>query len=153
ALKDLEPEWRRNLRQRGLAEDSGRSLECVGDCKLYRGDGAAQLRLRSRVIEGDELETGADSDAGLFLMDGSMVRVSPNTSVTFKAINISEKAVFHHARLNYGHALWISRQKEKFPENGLKETDALFLPLNFFGANLFPDPPEIPQNKYFVDVE
>lgn len=153
ALKDQEPEWRRNLRERGLVEDIGRGLECVGDCKLYRGDGAAQLRLRSRVLEGDELVTSADSYAWLFLMDGTMVRVSPNTSVTFKEINISEKAVFYHARLNYGHALWISRQKDKFPENGLKETDALFLPLNFFGANLFPEPPEIPQNKYFVDVD
>lgn len=153
ALKDQEPEWRRNLRERGLVEDIGRGLECVGDCKLFRGDGAAQLRLRSRVLEGDELVTGENSYAWIFLMDGTMVRVSPNTSVTFKEINISDKAVFHHARLNYGHALWISREQNKFPENGLKETDALFLPLNFFAANIFPEPAEIPQNKYFVDVE
>tara|TARA_R110000868_G_scaffold304021_3_gene564505 strand:+ start:344 stop:1759 length:1416 start_codon:yes stop_codon:yes gene_type:complete len=151
ALKDAEPSWRRNLRERGLSEMVGRALECVGECKLFRGDGASSLRLRSQVMEGDEIVTSKDSYAWVFLMDGTMLRISPNTSISFKEINISKEVIFHHARLNYGHALWLSRQADQYPVNGLKETDALFLPLNFFQANLFPEAKPIVETGFFVD--
>ncbi len=139
ALKDREPKWRRNLRERGLVEKVGLGLECVGACKVFRGSGSSQLRFRSSINEGDELVTEKDSYAWIFMLDGTMLRVSPNTSISFKEINISPKVVFHHARLNYGHALWIARQSNTFEPNTLKETDPLFLPLNYFQANLFPE--------------
>tara|TARA_R110000868_G_scaffold117600_7_gene312282 strand:+ start:12722 stop:14137 length:1416 start_codon:yes stop_codon:yes gene_type:complete len=151
ALKDAEPSWRRNLRERGLSEMIGRALECVGECKLFRGDGASSLRLRSQVMEGDEIVTSKDSYAWLFLMDGTMLRISPNTSISFKEINISKDVVFHHARLNYGHALWLARQNEQYPVNSLKETDALFLPLNLFEANIFPEAKPINETGFYVD--
>lgn len=153
ALKDIEPSWRRNLRERGLVEMVGLGLECVGECKLFRGDGASSLRFRSQIFEGDELVTSKDSYAWLFMMDGSMVRISPDTSISFKEINISKEVVFHHARLNYGQALWLSRQQETYPENTLKETDSLFLPLNYFAANLFPESPPIQEKGFFVEVK
>ncbi|PIP89185.1 MAG: hypothetical protein COW01_12610 [Bdellovibrionales bacterium CG12_big_fil_rev_8_21_14_0_65_38_15] len=153
ALKDREPRWRRNLRERGLVEQVGLGLECVGDCQVFRGSGSSLLRFRSGINEGDEIVTAKDSYAWIFLMDGTMLRVSPNTSISFKEINISAKVVFHHARLNYGHALWISRQTQTFEPNNLKETDPLFLPLNYFEANLFSEVPKVNDAKFYVDVE
>ncbi len=152
ALKDSEPRWRQNLRERGLIERVGYGLECVGTCRVIRDEGAAKLSFRSSLLEGDELVTDADSYAWIFLLDGTMVRISPETSVTFKEINISAQTIFHHARLNYGHALWLSRQEQTFSENNLKETDALFLPLDYFDANWFVPTPQIDNSKYYVDV-
>lgn len=152
ALKDQEPQWRRNLRERGLIELVGRGIECVGDCRLYRGEGYSKLRHRSLVQEGDEVVTGKDSYAWIFLLDGTMLRVSPETSISFKEINISEKVVFHHARLNFGHATWLGRQAETYQVNNLKETDSLFLPLNFFEANYFPPTPKVNEGAFYVDI-
>ncbi len=153
ALKDQEPLWRRNLRERGLVEQVALGLECVGNCKVYRGSGASQLRFRSEINEGDEIVTEKDSYAWIFMMDGTMLRVSPNTSISFKEINISPKVVFHHARLNFGHALWIARQSQTFEPNTLKETDPLFLPLNYFTANLFAEDKKVNESKFYVDIK
>lgn len=138
-VKDRYPKWMISLKSRQLIELVGRVLDCVGNCRNFRGNTFANVQFKSSIKEGDEFTTGKDSFAWLFLMDGSLIRVSPQSSISFKEINISHEKIFFHARVNYGNVLWLSRIPEKLKEFSDRETDTLFLPLNFFEANFFPE--------------
>ena len=77
------PPWERLKRERSLKEKVGRVVDCRGECFLYRGLGKNKLQFRSTVREGDEIQTSKDSYLWLFLLDGTMVRVSPYSSLPF----------------------------------------------------------------------
>jgi hypothetical protein len=133
--KDQEPEWKLNLTERNLKERVGRFLECVGDCRIYRGEGFSTSQYNSSVRELDEIITLPDSYAWIAMVDGTLVRVSPNTSLSFKEINIGSKENFVHLRINSGNILVLNRETFKYKEKNLRETDKLFLPLSFNEAN------------------
>ncbi|MCP4912211.1 MAG: hypothetical protein GY909_03750 [Oligoflexia bacterium] len=135
ALADKEPRWRRNLAERNLRELIGRVIDCVGDCRLFKSLGFNKLRYRSAIREGDEVINFDDSYLWIFMIDGTLVRISPNSSVSFKEINIGEDANFLHARVNYGNVLWQNRLPHNYKPRESKETDALFLPLSMYEAN------------------
>ncbi|CBW25599.1 putative exported protein [Halobacteriovorax marinus SJ] len=133
-LRDKWPEWEKTVREKSQREIVGKVLHCVGKCRFYRGIGFYNGQFRSTVLEGDEIHTDEDSYAWVFLVDGTMVRLSPYSSVTFKEFNIGEKTNFIHARINSGNILWLSREQNKFVENNDRETDGLFLPMKFYDA-------------------
>ena len=120
--------------ERRLSEKVGYVIDCVGECRLYRGLGFSKVGHLSTVREGDELLTSPGSYLWLYLLDGTMMRMSPNGSVTLKEINIGIKENFLYARLNAGNILWWSRQSNTFKANDFKETDTLFLPLSLYEA-------------------
>lgn len=134
-LKDQLPNWRQVLREQGLKESVGRVLQCVGSCLVETGEGSSRAIFRSNINELEDVRTEKDSYAWIFLYDGTMVRLSPNTSITFKEINIGRKENFFHLRINYGNVLWLSRQKSMYRNNSERETDLLFMPLDLYEAN------------------
>lgn len=134
-LKDRYPKWKVAQKERLLVEMVGRFIDCVGVCQSYRGAGVAKAQFRSSILEGDEIVTLKDSYAWIFLMDGTMVRLSPESSISFKEINISNQQIFFHARVNYGNVLWLNRLRESLDSTNDRETDALFLPLAYYESN------------------
>jgi len=126
------PPWERLKRERSLKERVGHVMDCRGECILYRGLGKNKIQFKSTVREGDEIQTKKDSYLWLFLIDGTMVRVSPQTSITMREINISPSEVFFHARINFGNVLWLSREGSLFEEKEERETDAIFNPHPLF---------------------
>ena len=144
-LKDHDSNWKDKLIEQRHREIVGFVIDCINICEIYRNDnGPHQVGLRNKILEGDNISTGKRSYLWLFLMDGTLVRLSPETSLTFKEINLSSKEIFFYARLNWGHILWLSRSSLFYKERDIKETDALFLPLNYFEANTF----SLPIKKY-----
>lgn len=133
--KDQEPEWKLNLIERNLRELVGHFLNCIGDCRIYRGEGFSTSQYKSRVRELDEIITLPNSYAWIAMMDGTLVRLSPNTSVSFKEINIGKKENFIHIRINSGNLLVLNRESMKLKPNNLRETDKIFLPLGLNEAN------------------
>ncbi len=133
-LRDKWPEWEKTIREKNQREKVGKVLHCVGKCRFYRGIGYYNGQFRSTVLEGDEIHTGENSYAWVFLFDGTMVRLSPYTSITFKELNLGKETNFIQARINSGNVLWLSREKEKFIETNDRETDGLFLPMKFYDA-------------------
>ncbi len=133
-LKDQSPDWENILRDRSNQEMAGRVLHCVGLCKIDKGNQFTRPVYRSTVYEGEEVLTGKDSYLWLFLFDGTMIRLSPESSVTIVEFNITETGFFVFARVNYGSVLYMSRKKEKVVESNLKETDVSFFPLPLFEA-------------------
>ncbi|MBY0414980.1 MAG: hypothetical protein K2Q18_12490 [Bdellovibrionales bacterium] len=122
------PNWENIKKERGHRELVGRLYQCVGSCRIDRGDGFFNGSYRTGIREGDEIQTIGDSYAWIFLFDGTMVRMSPHSSVTFNELNIGEKENFINARVNAGNVLWVSRNEETYLSNNLRETDVVFFP-------------------------
>jgi hypothetical protein len=132
--KDLFPPWENLKRERRLKERVGHVIDCRGDCHLIRGLGRNNIQFKSTLKEGDEIQTHEDSYLWIFLLDGTMVRLSPLTSLTLREINLTKKEVFIHVRVNYGNLLWLSRDTIVFKGNNKRETDTLFHPIPLFEA-------------------
>lgn len=136
AFRDENQDWKLKLRERSRDELVGKVISCVGSCKIFRGKQFSQAHYLSRIKEGDEVMTDEDSYMWIYLMDGTLVRVSPHTSISFNEFNISNKKFFHYARLNKGHILWYSRIAGRYKHSKLHETDTIFLPLKLKEANI-----------------
>ncbi|HLE09615.1 MAG: hypothetical protein A2504_07170 [Bdellovibrionales bacterium RIFOXYD12_FULL_39_22] len=133
--KDLNPQWRIFQRYLALHEVAGRIIGAVGDCRIYRDDGYFHPSFNSYVREGDDIITSAHSLLWIFLMDGTLVRLSPLTHLNLREINVGQQEILLHAKITRGNMLWLSRKQHLFPESKDRETDGLFLPLAFEEAN------------------
>ncbi len=133
--KDTQPNWKLNQRHMLHRELAGKVLQCKGVCFIYRGDQKVASQHLSRIHEGDEFHAEENTVAWIFLIDGTLVRISPETSVTFHEINLSLKETFFHLRLNYGHIFWHARSSQERKLDDLPETDSMSLPLMVTEAN------------------
>jgi hypothetical protein len=133
-MQDKIHEWEKINRERNHKEIVGRIFQCVGSCRVDRGDGFFNGSPRTGILEGDEIQTIGDSYAWIFLFDGTMVRLSPQTSITFNELNVGANENFINARVNAGNVLWLSRQTNIFQENNLRETDVIFFPYALYEA-------------------
>lgn len=127
-VKALVPDWEKVIQERNNRELVGRIFQCVGTCRVDRGESFFNGSHRTGLYEGDELQTIGDSYAWVFLLDGTMVRLSPQSSVTFNELNIGVSENFISARMNTGNVLWLSRMENDFQEMNVRETDVLFYP-------------------------
>ncbi len=135
AEREANPQYEALVKNRMVKEKVGKVLQCVGECLNFRGKAFNHLKFNSILREGDEIQTDPNSYLWIFLFDGTMVRLSPSTSISFLEINVGKSEIFHHARINYGNVLWLSRDTRPMLEDNIRETDTLFLPLNFLEAN------------------
>jgi hypothetical protein len=134
-VKESVPSWRANIVEANLHERMARVLECEGECRIYRGEGHSKAQYRSELKEGDELHTLKDSYVWVFFLDGTLARLSPQSSISFKEINLGKKENFLHVRLNAGNILWLNRSKNTYQLQETKETDVTFYPLKMYEAN------------------
>lgn len=117
-------------------ERIGTVISCIGDCQLRRGLASNHLRWLSQVEEGDEVHTGADSYLWMMLVDGTLVRLAPQSTLGLQEVNWGEKKVFFHAHLQRGYMYWYPRTRELMQVEAMTETDRLFLPVMDREANL-----------------
>lgn len=134
-FKDKNPAWRLALRDASNVELVGRMIQCVGVCQNYRDSMPIMASARSEIKEGDEIQTSDNSSAWIFLIDGTLLRLSPKTSVSINEINISEKRTLTVIRLNQGHLHLENRLDGKFKTMNKSESDLIFYPLLINGAN------------------
>ena len=127
-IRDQVPEWEKIIRERNHRELVGRVYQCIGTCRIDRGDSFFNGSHRTGLYEGDEIQTLGDSYVWIFLFDGTMVRLSPRSSITFNELNIGAKENFLNARFNAGNILWLSRYEHTFTETNVRETDVTFFP-------------------------
>lgn len=136
AERDKDPMWKVKKRLNASPEQVGRVISCVGTCILHRGTVPNSLRWLSRINEGDEIKTEADSYLWMMLTDGTLVRMAPHTSLTLMEANITAEKFFYHARVNAGLIHWRPRTGRLIKTNLLTETDRLFLPVMDREANI-----------------
>jgi hypothetical protein len=152
-LKDEVPKWETILQEKRLRELMGRVVQCYGDCRLFRGRGFNSTGYRSSIREGDELLTVGDSYAWIYLLDGTLVRVSPDTSVTFKEFNVGKSEFFIHIRVNSGNVVYMNRSRSTLKEVADRETDQIFLPLDFYEANPITRTVEVDEDDLFSLID
>jgi len=133
--RDMDPGWKIKLRDSAHVEKIGKVIKCIGECKLYRGEKFANAQYRSQLVEGDEFITSDDSFAWLCFADGSLLRISPNTSITLNEINISKNNFLYYLRLNHGHVHWQVRTLGKYKVQNMAESDLIFQPFMKKEAN------------------
>lgn len=127
-IRDQVPEWEKIIRERNHRELVGRIYQCIGTCRIDRGESFFNGSHRTGLYEGDEIQTVGDSYAWIFLFDGTMVRLSPRSSITFNELNIGVNENFLNARFNAGNILWLSRYEYSYQESNVRETDVMFFP-------------------------
>lgn len=135
AIKDKNPDWQIRLRDLRHSELVGKVISCRGQCPVYRGENPANVQHLSRILEGDEVHTEKDSVLWIYLMDGSLLKLSAESSLSFHEINFSKEKVLIVARLNHGHAFIHGRGTDEFKAELRPETDAFSLPLLIREAN------------------
>ncbi len=135
AVKDKNPDWQVRLRDERHTELMGKILSCIGKCQVYRGTIPTLGEYRSRLMEGDELVLGKDSYAWVYMMDGSLMRVSAETSVSLNEIDVARKEILLLVRLNHGHVFWHPRTTKNLEPDFSPETDLGSLPLMIREAN------------------
>jgi hypothetical protein len=131
----------------------GKFFQCIGTCHIERGEGFFNPQFRSTIYESDDIQTIGDSYAWIFLLDGTMVRLSPDSSITINELNISASENFLHARINMGSILWKSRLEQNFKNDNLRETDVLFFPLTYFEASPVVAPKIYDENDLIALIE
>lgn len=136
AIKDKTPDWKIRLRDQRHLELIGRVLKCAGSCPVYQGTEKANVEHLSRIVEGDEFRTEENSFAWIYLVDGTLIRLGGNTSVSFQEVLVTTEEIFYVVRLNHGHVFWHPRSSAPHVASDLRETDAIFLPLMLREANL-----------------
>jgi hypothetical protein len=127
-IRDQVPEWEKIIRERNHREMVGRMYQCIGTCRIDRGESFFNGSHRTALYEGDEIQTVGDSYTWIFLFDGTMVRLSPRSSITFNELNIGVQENFLSARFNAGNILWLSRYEHAYLESNVRETDVMFFP-------------------------
>ncbi|MBC74496.1 MAG: hypothetical protein CME64_00615 [Halobacteriovoraceae bacterium] len=128
-VKESTPDWKLKLKESQYSELVGRVIQCLNACRKYSKSGGSTAQYTSEIHEGDEISTGMHSYAWVFLRDGSIMRISPRTSISFLEVNLSEEKVFFLARLNHGHVYFEQRKIGKFPMVNKPETDMGMYPL------------------------
>ena len=134
-LKDNLLEWQLRIRHVTQNEHMGKVLHCTGECKYFRNSDFVNAVHLSRINEGDEFQTSKNSGAWIYLMDGSLLRIGPESSVTFQEINLGQDEILVYLRLNQGQIHWSPRANLQTPESSLPETDIFSLPLIVKEAN------------------
>jgi hypothetical protein len=127
--KEENTEWKILIKNRKHRESLGRAVHCVGNCQIFKGLKVNSLKFRSQLKEGDEVTTAKNSYAWVFLLDGTLIRLSPETSISFKEINVGIESIFFHVRINQGNILWLARDIRPIVKDNNPESDTLFLPL------------------------
>jgi hypothetical protein len=133
--RENDPLWTLKMRETDRREIMGYVVSCVGQCFLIRGEASIQVSSRTRLKEGDDLQTKEDSYLWLFLVDGTLVRLSPKSSLSLQEINISSQEFFFVARINEGFVYWRNRSLSIYEASASPETDPLFYPLRWYAAN------------------
>jgi hypothetical protein len=133
--KSANPNWKVEKRVKEHKEVMGKVLQCLGECKVHGRFGATKGRFKTRIYEGDELETFDKSSAWIVLVDGSLIRLAAFSSISFYEINFTKKESFISYRLNRGHLFSSSRKEHDEYETNMLQTDTAFFPLHYIEAN------------------
>jgi hypothetical protein len=135
ALRDQDPEWKIKLRDSMHKQLMGILIDCVGKCELFTGVKPSPASHLTKIREGDELHIKTDSAAWLFMVDGTLIRLAANSSLSFLQMTVASKKFTFSLRVNEGHVHVQGRQQGKFQILDAPETDQAFLPLSQPMAN------------------
>ena len=134
-LKDRNKYWLEKVTHSDHVELVGRVLKCSGLCHKYGKNKKVRARYQSHIHEGDEIRTEENSSMLILLVDGTIIRLSADSSVSLNEFNISNKATLSIIRLNYGHMSLKQRSIDRVEPKDAPESDLSFGPFQLLEAN------------------
>lgn len=134
-FKENNSNYESTLRAQMTDELVGRVIHCIGSCRIFRGEGFSNGQHLSSIKEGDEIVTLSDSFIWIYLLDGTIVYLAAESSLSFNEINLSKETPFLFARLNMGGLAWFSRSSLPVEMENLRVTDPLFKRIPLESAN------------------
>ena len=83
------------------------ALELQGKVSIYRDEDDATSRFHKsqKADDGDQISTGPDSEAVLYLKNRCYLYLSPNTKITISRLRLGDKGVQVHLNLAWGRIL------------------------------------------------
>ena len=118
----------------------GEIISVRGHGHLFRGEGKLEIQKGTRFLQGDLIETSSGGHVWLSMIDGTMIRLSPNSTYSIEGFEISESYLIIFHRMNNGNINFVSRQGVGVAPTSTVETDRVFFP--FF---------ELPEYRKFLD--
>ena len=107
----------------------GKVIKCVSECMIFRGEFQIGVKAGNLIFQGDTLETTKDGQLWVYLVDGTVARLSSNTSISFSEFKFNEESMLFFIRQNYGEAYVLMRDFENLPSQSGQESDLSFLPI------------------------
>jgi len=99
-----------------------------GEAFILRGKGQFKVKKKSTFKPGDLIETKESGHLWLSLIDGTMIRLAPNSTYSLEFFEKSEKKVILYHRINNGNVHFISRLQKSVTPSSTIETDRIFYP-------------------------
>ena len=134
-FKDEVENWEFHLMENRSKEMLAKVLHCYGVCYKETHGQKIRAQFRTMIFEGDEITLEEKSGLWVMLIDGTIIRVSSQSSLSFLEGNATTEGIFFNLRLNYGHFYLEKRHQGKHKDLSLFETDQPLLPLPLAKAN------------------
>ena len=108
-------------------EKMAAAIQCLGRCRNFFGRSSYPIVPYTFIREKDVVKTGKQSFLWLYLANGALMRMAPESSVSFYEINLGKENILYHFRVNKGGVQILTKQKLNEEKNPLNLTDSLFL--------------------------
>ena len=95
---------------------------------VFRGNGKISLKKNGHIKQGDLIETLRNGHAWLSLIDGTLIRMSPNSTFSIESFEISPSNILFFHRINNGNVNFISRDESSDAPLSVVESDRVFYP-------------------------
>ncbi|MCY4644032.1 MAG: hypothetical protein OXB88_05385 [Bacteriovoracales bacterium] len=105
--------WKKGHLESLKGEGMGRVVFCQGRCVHRRGDYKTSLTPHSWLRKGEEIETGADSLAQIFFLDGTLLKIYPETLLDLRELSFWEEGPLLVLTLKRGHLFFSPPSKRK----------------------------------------
>ena len=115
----------------------GRILLKVGDVRVLRESGTLRGSSVSFLYEGDIIETMSTGGAWIVLIDGSLLRLSPHSSISLSSFIFNSEKMQFYIRLNQGELYSKVRRPRDFDTTKERFSDLKYSPV--FGAEKLND--------------
>jgi len=115
-------------KNKNIETQVGIILDKFGKCKIHSSNTPYFGSYKSKLFEGYEVEAKSNSLCMIMLTDGTLIRVSANSSVSINEFMINDKEYYFFLRINFGNVYIQSRFKEKYISKNTNESDNLLLP-------------------------
>ncbi|MAW07351.1 MAG: hypothetical protein CME61_03600 [Halobacteriovoraceae bacterium] len=119
----------RRLDNKSVKNLVGKIIRKVGDVRIERDSALTKGSNGSFLYKGDTIETMETGATWIVLINGALVRVSPNSSISISEYIFNEKKMTFFLRLNFGELLGKLKSKNDYTIADKKFSDLAFEPV------------------------
>ena len=126
----------------------GEVIASRGTSRIYRQEGNIVVKKGSQFKQGDLIETSSSGHVWIALIDGTLIRLSPDSTYSLESFEVSQLSLLMFHRINNGNINIIPRKEKGVGPQSTIETDRVFLPVfELFDFRKFLDYSSLTKNR------